>query len=68
MLYWQIGQTILERQRDSGWGAKVIEQLAKDLAKAFPEMKGFSSRNLKNKHEQQKNRAKIHRLQRKTPI
>lgn len=47
VLYWQIGQTILERQRDSGWGAKIIEQLATDLAKAFPEMKGFSSRNLK---------------------
>ena len=47
LLYWQIGQSILERQRESGWGSKVIDQLAKDLAKAFPEMRGFSSRNLK---------------------
>jgi len=37
----------LERQRESGWGSKVIDQLAKDLAKAFPEMRGFSSRSLK---------------------
>ena len=37
----------MERQRESGWGSKVIDQLAKDLAKAFPEMRGFSSRNLK---------------------
>lgn len=47
LLYWQIGQSISERQRESGWGSKVIDQLAKDLAKAFPEMRGFSSRNLK---------------------
>lgn len=46
MLYWQIGRDILERQQAQGWGAKVIEQLAKDLSAAFPEMKGFSRRNL----------------------
>ncbi|MEP0873876.1 DUF1016 N-terminal domain-containing protein [Trichocoleus desertorum AS-A10] len=37
-LYWQIGQEILTRQREQGWGAKVISQLAKDLKAAFPEM------------------------------
>lgn len=47
LLYWQIGQSILARQREEGWGTKVIDQLSRDLAKAFPEMKGFSSRNLK---------------------
>lgn len=46
LLYWQIGQDILQRQQTQGWGAKVIEQLAKDLTAAFPEMKGFSRRNL----------------------
>jgi predicted nuclease of restriction endonuclease-like (RecB) superfamily len=46
-LYWQIGQEILARQQQQGWGAKVIERLAKDLRKEFPEMKGFSPRNLK---------------------
>ncbi|AKP92022.1 PDDEXK nuclease domain-containing protein [Achromobacter ruhlandii] len=46
-LYWQIGRDILVRQAEQGWGAKVIERLAHDLRTAFPEMKGFSPRNLK---------------------
>ncbi|ROH86942.1 DUF1016 domain-containing protein [Pseudomethylobacillus aquaticus] len=45
-LYWQIGRDILERQAQQGWGSKVIERLARDLRIAFPEMKGFSTRNL----------------------
>jgi predicted nuclease of restriction endonuclease-like (RecB) superfamily len=45
-LYWQIGQDILQRQAEQGWGAKVIERLAHDLRTAFPEMKGFSRSNL----------------------
>ncbi len=47
LLYWQIGRDILDRQEQQGWGAKVIERLAHDLRAAFPEMKGFSPRNLK---------------------
>ena len=47
LLYWQIGRDILVRQAEQGWGSKVIEQLAHDLRTAFPEMKGFSPRNLK---------------------
>lgn len=47
LLYWQIGRDILARQASQGWGAKVIERLAQDLRAAFPEMKGFSPRNLK---------------------
>ena len=47
LLYWQIGRDILARQQQQGWGAKVIDSLAKDLQREFPEMKGFSSRNLK---------------------
>ena len=46
-LYHHIGTEILERQTRQGWGAKVIDRLAGDLREAFPEMKGFSSRNLK---------------------
>ncbi len=46
-LYWQIGRDILQRQSTQGWGSKVIERLARDLREAFPEMKGFSARNLK---------------------
>src|SRR5438874_908028 len=47
LLYWQIGREILERQRERGWGARVIDRLATDLGRAFPEMRGFSPRNLK---------------------
>jgi len=47
LLYWQIGRDVLARQAEQGWGAKVIDRLAKDLRAAFPEMKGFSPRNLK---------------------
>lgn len=45
-LYWQIGHEILQRQKNQGWGSKVIAQLSIDLAQAFPEMKGFSRTNL----------------------
>ena len=45
-LYWQIGQEILLRQREAGWGAKVADKLASDLRGAFPTMRGFSRSNL----------------------
>jgi len=47
LLYWQIGQDILARQASQGWGSKVVDRLARDLRNAFPDMKGFSPRNLK---------------------
>jgi predicted nuclease of restriction endonuclease-like (RecB) superfamily len=47
LLYWQIGHNILQRQTEQGWGAKVVDRLSHDLRTAFPEMKGFSPRNLK---------------------
>ncbi|MBE7380477.1 MAG: DUF1016 family protein [Leptolyngbya sp. SIO1E4] len=47
LLYWQIGQEILTRQETEGWGSKVIERLAKDLKREFPDITGFSTRNLK---------------------
>lgn len=47
LLYWDIGRMILERQEHEGWGARVIDRLATDLRETFPEMKGFSPRNLK---------------------
>lgn len=45
-LYWQIGKRILEAQEEQGWGAKVVDRLAADLRKEFPDMTGFSARNL----------------------
>lgn len=47
LLYWEIGNTILFHQSQKGWGAKIIENLSQDLKEAFPDMKGFSVRNLK---------------------
>ena len=47
LMYWDIGRDILERQAHEGWGSKVIDRLSKDLQRDFPDMKGFSSRNLK---------------------
>lgn len=47
LLYWHIGQVILHRQQAEGWGAKVIDQLSRDLKAEFPDIKGFSPRNLK---------------------
>lgn len=46
LLYWEIGQEILLRQEREGWGAKVIDRLARDLRAVFPDM-GWSPRNLK---------------------
>jgi predicted nuclease of restriction endonuclease-like (RecB) superfamily len=45
-LYWQIGRSIVERQRDQLWGAKVIDRLAEDLQREFPGERGFSRGNL----------------------
>ena len=46
-LYHRLGSEIQQRQEAHGWGAKVIERLARDLKDAFPEMKGWSASNLK---------------------
>ncbi|WP_312497156.1 PDDEXK nuclease domain-containing protein [Pseudomonas cremoris] len=46
-LYHRLGGEIQQRQEAHGWGAKVIERLARDLKDAFPEMKGWSASNLK---------------------
>ena len=47
ILYWHIGQDILTRQQVEGWGAKVIDRLARDLRYTFPDMTGLWSRNIK---------------------
>lgn len=40
-LYWEAGQAINERQKEAGWGAKVVDRLPRDLRDSFPAMKGF---------------------------
>jgi predicted nuclease of restriction endonuclease-like (RecB) superfamily len=47
LLYWGIGRDILARQKEQGWGARIIDRLAADLRQEFPEVTGFSPRNLK---------------------
>ncbi len=47
-LYWELGRQISERQSQNGWGSSVVERLSKDLHKEFPDIKGFSERNLWN--------------------
>ncbi len=46
VLYWEIGKGIVDRQESAGWGDAVIERLSADLRREFPEMTGFSARNL----------------------
>jgi len=47
LMYWKIGKSIIERQQSEGWGTKVIDRMSHDLKENFPEMSGFSPRNLK---------------------
>ena len=47
-LYWFMGQQIIERQESAKWGDGFLVQMSDDLLKEFPEMKGFSHRNLKS--------------------
>lgn len=47
-LYWTIGHDILEKQKELGWGAQVIDRLSADLSRRFPDDRGYSVRNLKN--------------------
>ncbi len=41
-LYWDIGQTIVERQKSEGWGKSIVDRLGADLQKEFPGESGFS--------------------------
>lgn len=46
-LYWNIGKSILQKQKQEGWGKQVIEQLSKDLTSRYPDDRGYSIRNLR---------------------
>lgn len=45
--YWHLGGEILEKQQNTKWGSGFLNQLSKDLMVEFPDVKGFSVRNLK---------------------
>lgn len=45
-LYWEIGKTVSCQQQKHGWGAKIVDKLSRDLQSSFPNMKGFSYRNI----------------------
>lgn len=45
--YWYLGQKIVELQEKQKWGSKFLENLSRDLSKEFPDVKGFSYRNIR---------------------
>jgi predicted nuclease of restriction endonuclease-like (RecB) superfamily len=45
-LYWELGADIIRQQSEHSWGDGFLTQLSKDLSFEFPDMKGFSKRNL----------------------
>ena len=47
LLYWQIGNMVLQRQKEANWGDKVLPQLSRDIKQAYPNIQGYSVRNLK---------------------
>lgn len=47
MFYWELGADIVECQKDAKWGSGFLKQLSADLMAEFPEMKGFSYRNIR---------------------
>ena len=44
--YWDLGRDIVDKQRNTQWGDGFLTQLSLDLSTEFPDMKGFSKRNL----------------------
>jgi len=45
--YWELGANIVEKQKNTTWGDGFLKQLSQDLRAEFPDMKGFSLRNIK---------------------
>jgi predicted nuclease of restriction endonuclease-like (RecB) superfamily len=45
--YWNLGNEIVEKQKNSTWGSGFLERLSNDLSSEFPDIKGFSYRNVK---------------------
>lgn len=45
-MYWDIGGMLQQSQNADGWGKKTLQRLAVDLKNDYPEIKGFSVRNM----------------------
>ena len=45
-MYWDIGGMLQQSQDADGWGKKTLQRLAVDLKNDYPEIKGFSVRNM----------------------
>ena len=45
--YWELGADIVQRQDGQAWGSGFLERLSQDLRAEFPQVQGFSLRNLK---------------------
>lgn len=45
-LNWDLGKEIVNKQKESNWGDSVLERLATDLKLSFPNVNGYSRRNL----------------------
>ncbi len=45
--YWELGEDIVSKQANASWGDGFLKQLSRDLEEEFPNMKGFSERNLR---------------------
>lgn len=61
-LYWEIGKSIVEKQKQHGWGQSIVETLSKDLQNEFPGVQGYSARNLwymRNFYDQYKENTKL---------
>ena len=43
---WLLGRDIVQKQAEARWGSGVVNQLSLDLREAYPDVKGFSARNL----------------------
>ena len=46
-MYYELGSQIVDREKNAAWGSGFIDGFSRDLKKAFPDIAGFSSKNLR---------------------
>jgi len=45
--YWELGEEIVLKQKSTNWGSGFLKNMSRDLMEEFPDVKGFSHRNIK---------------------